>query len=146
MADQAYKFASTATKQFGLSELAAKNYSGTMMAMLNASGVAQESAAKMSTTLAGLAGDLASFYNIDTDTAFYKLRAGISGEIEPLKQLGINLSVANLQEYALSQGITTAYNSMTQAQKAMLRYNYIMSVTSAQQGDFARTAGRLCAA
>ena len=79
MADQAYKFASTATKQFGLSELAAKNYSGTMMAMLNASGVAQESAAKMSTTLAGLAGDLASFYNIDTDTAFYKIRAGISG-------------------------------------------------------------------
>lgn len=146
MADQAYKFASTATKQFGLSELAAKNYSGTMMAMLNASGVAQESAAKMSTTLAGLAGDLASFYNIDTDTAFYKIRAGISGEIEPLKQLGINLSVANLQEYALSQGITTAYNSMTQAQKTMLRYNYIMSVTSAQQGDFARTAGRLCAA
>lgn len=146
MADQAYKFASTATKQFGLSELAAKNYSGTMMAMLNASGVAQESAAKMSTTLAGLAGDLASFYNIDTDTAFYKIRAGISGEIEPLKQLGINLSVANLQEYALSQGVTTAYNSMTQAQKTMLRYNYIMSVTSAQQGDFARTAGRLCAA
>ena len=146
MADQAYKFASTATKQFGLSELAAKNYSGTMMAMLNASGVAQESAAKMSTTLAGLAGDLASFYNIDTDTAFYKIRAGISGEIEPLKQLGINLSIANLQEYALSQGITTAYNSMTQAQKTMLRYNYIMSVTSAQQGDFARTAGRLCAA
>lgn len=141
MADQAYKFASTATKQFGLSELAAKNYSGTMMAMLNASGVAQESAAKMSTTLAGLAGDLASFYNIDTDTAFYKIRAGISGEIEPLKQLGINLSVANLQEYALSQGITTTYNSMTQAQKTMLRYNYIMSVTSAQQGDFARTAG-----
>ena len=141
MADQAYKFASTATKQFGLSELAAKNYSGTMMAMLNASGVAQESAAKMSTTLAGLAGNLASFYNIDTDTAFYKIRAGISGEIEPLKQLGINLSVANLQEYALSQGITTTYNSMTQAQKTMLRYNYIMSVTSAQQGDFARTAG-----
>ena len=141
MADQAYKFASTATKQYGLSELAAKNYSGTMMAMLNASGVAQESAAKMSTTLAGLAGDLASFYNIDTDTAFYKLRAGISGEIEPLKQLGINLSIVNLQEYALSQGITTAYNSMTQAQKTMLRYNYIMSVTSAQQGDFARTAG-----
>ena len=141
MADQAYKFASTATKQFGLSELAAKNYSGTMMAMLNASGVAQESAAKMSTTLAGLGGDLASFYNIDTDTAFYKIRAGISGEIEPLKQLGINLSVANLQEYALSQGITTTYNSMTQAQKTMLRYNYIMSVTSAQQGDFARTAG-----
>lgn len=70
-----------------------------------------------------------------------KSRYGNKLEIEPLKQLGINLSIANLQEYALSQGITTAYNSMTQAQKTMLRYNYIMSVTSAQQGDFARTAG-----
>lgn len=70
-----------------------------------------------------------------------KSRYGNKLEIEPLKQLGINLSVANLQEYALSQGITTAYNSMTQAQKTMLRYNYIMSATSAQQGDFARTSG-----
>lgn len=75
-----------------------------------------------------------------------KSRYGNILEIEPLKQLGINLSVANLQEYALSQGITTAYNSMTQAQKTMLRYNYLLSVTGDQQGDFARTAGRLCAA
>lgn len=141
MADKAYEFASTATKQFGLSELAAKNYSGTMMAMLKSSGVAQESAAKMSTTLAGLAGDLASFYNIDTDTAFYKIRSGIAGQVMPLRQLGINLSVANLEAYALSQGITTSYNSMTQAQKVMLRYNYLLSVTGDQQGDFARTAG-----
>lgn len=141
MADKAYEFASTATKQFGLSELAAKNYSGTMMAMLKSSGVAQESAAKMSTTLAGLAGDLASFYNIDTDTAFYKIRSGIAGQVMPLRQLGINLSVANLEAYALSQGITTSYNSMTQAQKVMLRYNYLLSVTGDQQGDFARTSG-----
>ena len=61
MANQAYEFASTATEQFGLSELAAKQYSGTMMSMLKASGVATDSAAEMSTTLAGLAGDLASF-------------------------------------------------------------------------------------
>lgn len=80
MADKAYEFASTATEKFGLSELAAKNYSGTMMAMLKSSGVAQKSAAEMSTTLAGLSGDLASFFNIDTDTAFYKLRSGISGK------------------------------------------------------------------
>lgn len=141
MASKAYDFASTATKQFGLSELAAKNYSGTMMAMLNSSGVAQKSAAEMSTTLAGLAGDIASFYNIDTDTAFYKIRAGISGEIEPLKQLGINMSVANMESYALSQGITKSYNSMSQAEKTMLRYNYLMAVTGQQQGDFARTSG-----
>lgn len=141
MANKAYEFASVATKQFGLSELAAKNYTGTMMAMLKSSGVAQDSAAEMSTTLAGLAGDLASFYNIDTDTAFYKIRAGISGQVMPLRQLGINLSVANIEAYALSQGITTSYNSMTQAQKVMLRYNYLLSVTGDQQGDFARTSG-----
>ena len=141
MADKVYEFASTATEKFGLSELAAKNYSGTMMAMLKSSGVAQSAAADMSTTLAGLAGDLASFFNIDTDTAFYKLRSGISGEVEPLKQLGINLSIANLQSYALSQGITTSYNSMSQAEKVLLRYNYILSVTGDAQGDFARTSG-----
>lgn len=146
MADKAYEFASTATEQFGLSELAAKQYSGTMMAMLNSSGVAQDAAAEMSTTLAGLAGDLASFYNLDTDIAFQKIRAGISGETEPLKQLGINMSVANLQAYALTQGITKSYQAMSQAEQATLRYNYLMSVTGQQQGDFARTSGRLCAA
>lgn len=141
MSDKAYQFASTAKEQFGLSELAAKTYSGTMMAMLKSSGVAQNAASDMSVTLAGLAGDMASFFNLDTDVAFQKIRAGISGEIEPLRQLGINMSVANMEAYALSQGITTSYNAMTQAEKATLRYNYLMSVTGDMQGDFARTAG-----
>jgi HPt (histidine-containing phosphotransfer) domain-containing protein/DNA-binding ferritin-like protein len=79
--------------------------------------------------------------NLDTDVAFQKIRAGISGEIEPLRQLGINMSVANMEAYALSQGITTSYNAMTQAEKATIRYNYLMSVTSDMQGDFARTSG-----
>lgn len=141
MADEAYKFASAAKEQFGLSELAAKQYSGTMMAMMKSSGVAQDAASKMSISLAGLAGDIASFYNIDTDTAFQKIRSGISGEIEPLRQLGINLSVANMEAYALSRGITTSYNAMSQAEKVALRYNYLMSVTGDVQGDFARTSG-----
>lgn len=139
MADKAYEFASTAKEQFGLSELAAKQYSGTMMAMLNASGVAQDAAAKMSIGLAGLAGDLASFYNIETDEAFYKLRSAIAGEVEPMRQLGVSMTVANLEAYALSQGITKSWQSMTQAEQAMLRYNYIMAATSQQQGDYART-------
>ena len=138
---KAYDFASTASKQFGLSELSAKQYTGTMMAMLKSSGVAQNAASNMSVTLAGLAGDIASFYNIDTDAAFYKIRAGISGEIEPLKQLGINMSVANMSAYALANGITKSWTSMTQAEQATLRYNYLMSVTKDAQGDFARTAG-----
>lgn len=141
MSDKAYQFASTAKEQFGLSELAAKTYSGTMMAMLKSSGVAQNAASDMSINLAGLAGDMASFFNLDTDVAFQKIRAGISGEIEPLRQLGINMSVANMEAYALSQGITTSYNAMTQAEKATIRYNYLMSVTSDMQGDFARTSG-----
>ena len=146
MASKAYEFASTATEQFGLSELAAKRYSGTMMAMLNSSGVAQDAAAEMAVTLSGLAGDLASFYNIDTDTAFYKLRAAMAGEIEPLRQLGINMTVVNLEAYALANGIEKTYDEMSQAEQQMLRYNYIMSATAQQQGDFARTSGRLCAA
>nr|DAO48875.1 MAG TPA: minor tail protein [Bacteriophage sp.] len=141
MSDKAYQFASTAKEQFGLSELAAKQYSGTMMAMMKSSGVAQDAASKMSISLAGLAGDIASFYNIDTDTAFQKIRSGISGEIEPLRQLGINLSVANMEAYALSRGITTSYNAMSQAEKVALRYNYLMSATGDVQGDFARTSG-----
>ena len=141
MSDKAYQFASTAKEQFGLSELAAKQYSGTMMAMMKSSGVAQDAASKMSISLARLAGDIASFYNIDTDTAFQKIRSGISGEIEPLRQLGINLSVANMEAYALSRGITTSYNAMSQAEKVALRYNYLMSATGDVQGDFARTSG-----
>lgn len=146
MASQAYEFASTAKEQFGLSELAALNYAGTMKAVLNSSGVAQDAAAEMSTSLAGLAGDLASFYNISQDVAWDKIMSGMAGEVEPLRRLGINLSVANLEAYALSQGITESYQSMTQAEQVMLRYNYLMAQTAQQQGDFARTSGRLCAA
>ena len=67
-------------------------------------------------------------------------------EVEPLRQLGINMSVANIEAYALSQGITASYDSMTQAEKTLLRYNYLLSVTGDQQGDFAKTSGRPCAA
>ena len=90
--------------------------------------------------MTGLSADMASFYNLDSETAFEKIRAGISGETEPLKQLGINMSVANLEAFALSQGITKAYNAMTQQEQAMLRYNYLMQATADAQGDFARTS------
>jgi len=133
-------FADTAAMQFGLSELAAKQYTGTMGAMLKSMGFTQAAAADMSIAMAGLAGDLASFYNLSTDVAFEKIRSGISGETEPLKQLGVNLSVANLQAYALAQGMTTAYDSLSEQNKALLRYNYLLDVTSDAQGDFAKTS------
>ncbi len=141
MAQKAYDFASTASEQFGLSELAAKQYAGTMMAMLKSSGVAQEAAADMSIELAGLAGDLASFYNLDTDEAFYKLRSAIAGETEPMKALGVNMNIVNLEAFAMSQGITKAYKEMTLAEQTILRYNYILAKTGDAQGDFAKTAG-----
>ena len=133
-------FSKTAIKQFGLSELAAKRYASTMGAMLKSSGLADEAVLNMSQSLTGLAGDLASFYNLSSDEAFNKLRAGISGESEPLNQLGINLSVTNLEAVALSKGITKSYESMSEAEKVMVRYYAILDKTNDAQGDYARTA------
>ena len=139
-AHQIEVWAKTARTQYGLTELQAKRYTSTMGAMLKSMGMTEEVALDMSTNLAGLAADMASFYNIDFDDAFGKIRSGIAGETEPLKQLGINLSVANLEAFALANGIDKSYESMTESEKAMLRYNYIMSVTADAQGDFARTS------
>lgn len=133
-------WAKTTASAFGVSELQAKQFSGTMGAMLKSMGHTKDAALDMSTSLVELSGDMASFYNLDVQTAFDKIRSGISGETEPLKQLGINMSVANLEAFALSQGITQSYNSMTQANQALLRYNYLMSVTADAQGDFSRTS------
>lgn len=126
-------------KSYGLSELQAKQYNSTLGAMMKSSGVTGDSLVKMSEKLTGLAGDLASFRNLSQDEAFEKIRSGISGETEPLKQLGINMSVANLEAYALSKGIQTSYQKMNQASQTALRYSYLMSVTKDAQGDFAKT-------
>jgi len=136
-------WAKSAAESFGLSELQAKQFNGTMGAMLSSMGLANDEVLNMSTSMSELAGDFASFYNLDTQEAFDKIRSGISGETEPLKQLGINMSVANLEAFALSQGISKAYNEMTQAEQATLRYNYLMSVSANAQGDFARTSNSL---
>ena len=140
LSDNVNKFAKDAITAYGLNELAAKRYVGTLGAMFKSMGIGTEQALEMSKTMTALAGDIASFYNLDTEEAFNKIRSGISGEIEPLKQLGINLSVANLEAYALSKGIKTAYKSMTESQKALLRYNYLLDVTKDAQGDFVRNS------
>lgn len=137
-----YEFADTAAEKFGLTTLAAEQYAGTMGALFKSSGITQ-GIDDMSIKMAQLAADMASFYNISSDMAFEKLRSGISGESEPLKALGINLSVANLEAYALSEGINTAWKNMSQAEQTMLRYNYILSQTADAQGDFERTSDSL---
>lgn len=131
----------TAINAYGLNQIEALHYASTLRAMFGSMGLANGAADNMSTSLAGLAGDLASFYNLSTDDAFEKIQAGIAGETKPLKDLGINMDVANLQAYALSQGITKSFSAMSQAEQTTLRYNYLLSVTSMAQGDFARTNG-----
>ena len=133
-------WAKNAGQQFGLTETQAKKFTSTLGAMMKSSGLAGNEITQMSTDLAGLAADMASFYNLDFDTAFEKIRSGISGETMPLKQLGINMSVANLEAFALSQGLKKTFSEMDQGEQTMLRYQYIMQATSDAQGDFAKTS------
>ncbi len=139
-ANEINAWSKAAKNAFGLSEIKAKQYNGTIGAMLKSMGLADDQIIEMSTSLVGLTGDMSSFYNLDHDAAFEKIRAGLSGETEPLKQLGINMSVANLEAYAMSRGIDKAYNSMTQAEQVALRYSYLLETTSSAQGDFASTS------
>lgn len=134
------QWAKEAPEAIGMSELAYKQYAGTMGAMLKSMGMTSEQTKNMSGNIVDLAGDMASFYNLDHEVAFEKLRSGISGETEPLKQLGINMSVANLEAYRLAEGIKKPYSQMSQSEQAMLRYQYLMSVTADSQGDFERTS------
>lgn len=133
-------WADKAGQQFGLTETQAKRFTSTIGAMMKSAGMSGKEIVTMSTDLAGLTADMASFYNMDFETAFQKIRSGISGETEPLKQLGINMSVANLQAYAMTQGITKAFDKMSQSEQVMLRYQYLMDATADAQGDFARTS------
>lgn len=137
------KWAESMGEAHGVSVLLSKQFVGTMGAMLKSMQLTDEEVIEMSKNLVQLAGDMASFYNLDVEEAFAKIRSGISGETEPLKQLGINLNVANLEAYALANGIKKAYSEMTQAEQATLRYNYLMQVTADAQGDFARNIGSL---
>lgn len=129
-----------AGEKFGLTETQAKRFTSTLGAMMKSSGLAGKEIVGMSTDLAGLAADMASFYNLDFETAFEKIRSGISGETEPLKQLGINMSVANLEAFALAQGLEKTFSEMTQGEQVMLRYQYMMQATADAQGDFEKTS------
>lgn len=139
-ADKINSWAKQAGKAFGLTELQAKKFTSTLGAMMKSAGLTGSEISTMSMDLAGLAADMASFYNLDFETAFDKIRSGISGETMPLKQLGINMSVANLNAFALQQGLKKTYDQMSQSEQTVLRYQYLMSATADAQGDFARTA------
>lgn len=131
-------WAENATEQFGLSKNQALEATSLFGDMGTAMGLTQSDAADMSTSLAGLAGDLASFKNIDIEQAMTALSGVFTGETESLKQLGIVMTETNLEEFAARTG--KVYSEMGQAEKVQLRYNYVMEMTKNAQGDYARTS------
>lgn len=133
-------FAKNAITQFGLSELTAKKYMGTYGAMAKAFGVTGEAGYQMSAAITGLTGDVASFYNLSTDEAYTKLKSIFTGETESLKDLGVVMTQTALDQYALNNGFGKTTAKMTEQEKVMLRYQFVMSSLSDASGDFARTS------
>lgn len=139
MAYRMEKFADTAVETFGISELTAKQTGSSFMSMAKGLQFADDVAADMALTLTGLSADMASFYNIQQSEAKTALSAVYTGETETLKRYGILITEVNLQEFARQQGITKSINAMTQQEKVMLRYQYVLQATALAQGDFVRT-------
>lgn len=134
------EFAQSSLTSFGISEGEALDAAATFGDMATSMGLSTEAAAEMATSLVGLAGDLASFKNIGIEEANTALKGIFTGETESLKTLGIVMTETQLAAYALEKGITDNVSAMSQADKVMLRYQYILDSTKNAQGDFARTS------
>lgn len=162
--DMAYKveeFAKTSIEQFGMSELSLKQYASRFQSMGTAMGISpdlikssnkflnsqtngyvglSDSMSDVSLNLTKLTADMASLYNVDQKTVAKDLAAIFTGMTVPLRKYGLDLTQATLSEWAMKQGLDADIKSMSQAEKTMLRYQYVMANTGAAQGDFARTA------
>lgn len=138
-AAEAQKYAENVAEIMGIDPAEWLRNQGVFMTLATGFGVVNDRAYTMSKNLTQLGYDLSSFFNISYEDAFQKLQSGISGELEPLRRLGYDLSVARLQQEALNLGITKSVNAMTQAEKAELRYYAIMTQVTTAQGDMART-------
>lgn len=140
MTAQVDKFAKSAAAGFGLSETMAKRYTGTFGAMAKSFGFTEKAAYEMSTSLTGLAGDVASFYNITQDEAYTKLKSVFTGETETLKELGVVMTQSALDAYALANGYGKTTKAMSEMEKVALRYAFVQNQLSAASGDFIRTS------
>ena len=140
MSKQINQWSKDAMVNFGLSETVAKQYTGTIGAMSKAFGFAGQDMVKMSTEVAGLTADVASFYNLSTDEAFTKMKSIFTGETKALKDLGVVMTQTALDQYALNEGFGKTTAQMTEQEKVMLRYQFVMSKLSSAQGDFMRAS------
>ena len=138
--DAVLAWADDAATAMGMTRNAALGAAGTYGNLFRAMGMTEDTSADMSTSLVGLAADLASFNNMDPTAVLDKLRAGLSGETEPLKALGVNINAALLEQKAFEMGLWDGEGALTAAAKAQASYALIMEQTSLAQGDFARTS------
>ena len=125
---------------FGLSETSAKRYIGTYGTMAKQFNFTTEQAAKMGVEMTKLTGDVASFYNLDDKASATKLKSVFTGETESLKELGVVMTEANLNNYALQKGFGKTVKDMNEHEKVLLRYSFVMDKLSHTQGDFQRTS------
>lgn len=165
MARKVDDFTKTSIQDFGMSELTVKQISSRFQALGTSIGISSEqvangtavankalmsqnntlykttdSMADMSLNLTRLAGDMASFYDVDQADVAKSLQSIFSGTIAPLRRYGLDLTQATLSEWAMKNGLDANIKSMTQAEKVLLRYNYVMANTQAAQQDFSKTA------
>ena len=142
MSEDVQNWAKSASKQFGLSQRMALQYTSTLGSMAQGFGFSQAQAVQLSETIAGRIGDLASYYSITQDEAYSKMTAIFSGETEALKSLGIVMTQTALDEFALANGFGKTTKSMSEQEKVMLRYKFLMSQTKLAEGDFMDSSAR----
>ena len=135
------EFASTSAKSFGITKQAALEATGTFGNLIQAFGIGRGQAADMSTTLIGLAADLASFNNTSIEDAIQALRSGLSGETEPLKRFGVAINDVRLKQEAMNLGLYDGKGALDITAKTQAAYALILKDTSLAQGDFERTSG-----
>lgn len=139
MADNVDDFAKGALENFGLNEAYAKKMVGTYGAMSKSFGYTEAQAYEMSTALAGLTGDVASFYNLDHDQAYTKLKSVFTGETESLKELGVVMTQAALDQFALANGFGKTTKNMSEQEKVSLRLAFVQDKLNVASGDFLKT-------
>ena len=139
MAGAARAWSKELSKSLGLNQFETRKTIGTFNVMMKSMGGSKKAAFDMAKGLTQLGYDMASFYNLRADEAFLKLQSAISGEVEPLKRLGIIVNETTIKTWALNNGLIKQGETMTEAQKVTARYNVIMQQTKDAQGDLERT-------
>ena len=143
LSDTVIAWSETSVESMGLAQETALNMASTYGDLGTSMGLSANEAANMSMSLVKLGADMASFKNISIERANVALQAVYTGETESLKAMGIVMTEANLEQFAMAQGCEKTYKSMSQTEKVMLRYKYVMSMTTNAQGDFVRTGDSL---